>query len=81
MEKIIPTRIGKHSLMTQEEADKRKAYRFFMHSDQKGRRGNRQRTRTLKLLQPTATHREKGGCQHATMPRRYFSTIGANRYP
>jgi hypothetical protein len=35
MEKVIPTRIGKHRLMTQEEADKRKGYRFFMHSESK----------------------------------------------
>ena len=35
MEKLIPTRIGKHSQMTQEEADKQKGYRFFMHSESK----------------------------------------------
>ena len=34
MEKMIPTRIGKLSQMTQEEADKR-GYRFFMHSESK----------------------------------------------
>ena len=35
MEKLIPTRIGKHRQMTQEEADKRKGYRFFMHRESK----------------------------------------------
>ena len=35
MEKLIPTRIGKHRQGTQEEADKRKGYRFFMHSESK----------------------------------------------
>ena len=35
MEKLILQRIGKHSLGTQEEADKRKGYRFFMHSESK----------------------------------------------
>ncbi len=34
MERLIPTRIGKHSQMTQEEADKQ-GYRFFMHSESK----------------------------------------------
>jgi len=34
MEKLIPTRIGKHRQGTQEEADKQ-GYRFFMHSESK----------------------------------------------
>ena len=34
MGKMIPTRIGKLSQGTQEEADKR-GYRFFMHSESK----------------------------------------------
>ena len=35
MAKIIPPSIGKLSQMTQEEADKRKGYRLFMHSESK----------------------------------------------
>ena len=35
MERLVLQRIGKHSLMTQEEADKQKSYRFFMHSESK----------------------------------------------
>ena len=34
MEKLIPTRIGKHRQGTREEADKQ-GYRFFMHSESK----------------------------------------------
>ena len=34
MEKLIPTRIGKHRQGTQEEADKQ-GYRFFMHRESK----------------------------------------------
>ena len=35
MERLVLQRIGKHSLMTQEEADKQKGYRFFMHRESK----------------------------------------------
>jgi len=35
MERLIPQCIGKHRQMTQEEADKRKGYRFFMHRESK----------------------------------------------
>ena len=35
MERLIPQRIEKHRQMTQEEADKRKGYRLFMHSESK----------------------------------------------
>ena len=35
MEKLVLPPTGKHSQGTQEEADKRKGYRFFMHSESK----------------------------------------------
>ena len=35
MERLIAQSIGKHSLGTQEEADKWKGYRFFMHRESK----------------------------------------------